>query len=97
MDETKQRMHVTVKGIVQGVGFRFFVLSQVKGLDINGWVRNRMNGDVEVLAEGVRSDLEDLLQKLRSGPVSAQVVDTEVEWRNYKGDLPSFTVLPTDY
>jgi acylphosphatase len=88
-------MSVKISGIVQGVGFRFFVLTQVKNTDLHGWVRNLYNGDVEVVAEGMRSDLEDLLQKLRTGPTSAQVIDTEVDWQNYKGDLPVFTVLPT--
>jgi len=97
MEEHEQRMHVIIKGIVQGVGFRFFVLTHGKNLNLRGWVRNCANGDVEVQAEGPRSKLEDLLQKLRVGPNSAQVIDTDVQWQNHRGDLPPFTVLPTDY
>ena len=95
MEETNQRMHVIVKGIVQGVGFRFFVLTHGKNFNLRGWVRNRANGDVEVEAEGPRSQLEELLQKLKTGPDSAMVVDTNVNWDTFKGNLPPFTVLPT--
>lgn len=97
MEDTDQRMHVNIKGIVQGVGFRFFVFTHGKNRNLRGWVRNHVNGDVEVLAEGPRTELEYLLEKLKSGPDAAQVIDTDVQWQTFKGDLPSFTVLPTDY
>lgn len=96
MDSGNQRMHVTIKGFVQGVGFRFFALSHGKNRRLCGWVRNKANGDVEVLAEGPRAELENLLDRLRVGPSSAQVLDTDVQWQAYQGDLPPFTVLPTD-
>jgi len=97
MEKNNQRLHVIIKGIVQGVGFRFFVLSLGKEKNLRGWVRNLYNGNVEVLAEGPREELEDLLEKLKTGPPSAQVIDTEIQWDVFKGDLPPFTVLPTGY
>jgi acylphosphatase len=97
MEDTKQRMHVNIAGIVQGVGFRFFALTHGKNRNLRGWVRNRINGDVEVLAEGPRSELEYLLDKLKTGPEAAQVIETDIQWQTFKGDLPPFTVLPTDY
>lgn len=97
MEDTVQRMHVNVKGIVQGVGFRFFVFTHGKNRNLRGWVRNRMNGDVEVLAEGPRAELEYLLEKLKTGPNAAQVIEAEVQWQTIKDDLPPFTVLPTDF
>lgn len=97
MEDTSQRVHVIVKGIVQGVGFRFFVLTHGKNLNLRGWVRNCVNGDVEVLAEGPRSSLELLLEKLKTGPELAQVIDIDIKWDLVKKDLPPFSVLPTDY
>jgi acylphosphatase len=97
MNNENQRMHVIVKGIVQGVGFRFFVYQHGTNLKLRGWVRNCFNGDVETLAEGSRQDLDYLLEKLKEGPEMAQVIETKVDWQLYKGDLPVFTVLPTDY
>ncbi|MBM3137513.1 MAG: acylphosphatase [Chloroflexi bacterium] len=97
MEDTKQRLHVNIAGVVQGVGFRFFVLTHGKNRNLRGWVRNRVNGDVEVLAEGPRSELEYLLEKLKIGPDAAQVIETDIQWQTFRGDLPPFTVLPTDY
>lgn len=97
MEDTFQRMHVKIKGIVQGVGFRFFVLLHGKNRNLRGWVRNCINGDVEVLAEGPRLELEYLLEKLKTGPNAAQVIETDIQWQTFKGDLPPFTVLSTDY
>jgi len=97
MEDINQRMHVNIAGIVQGVGFRFFALSHAKNRNLRGWVRNCVNGDVEVLAEGPRSELEFLLEKLKTGPEAAQVIETDIQWETFKGDLPPFTVLPTAY
>ncbi len=97
MNNENQRLHVIIKGIVQGVGFRFFVYQHGTILKLRGWVRNCINGDVETLAEGSRQDLDYLLEKLKEGPEMAQVIETKVDWQLYKGDLPVFTVLPTDY
>ena len=86
-------MHVDVKGYVQGVGFRFFVYNYGLNLGLHGWVRNRFNGQVEVLAEGPRNVLEAFLEKIKEGPQMAQVDDVEIEWRTASGDLPEFTIL----
>ena len=92
-----QRVHVIVKGIVQGVGFRFFVYNAAQKLNLQGWVRNCINGDVEVTAEGPRHELETLLALINEGPSMAQVISLVTEWQQAKSDLPVFTVLPTDY
>ena len=52
---------------------------------ITGWVRNARDGSVEVVAEGSRPDLEDLLVKLRSGPAHAEVEELDVEWGEETG------------
>jgi acylphosphatase len=92
-----QRLHVIVSGIVQGVGFRFFVFQHGNLLNLRGWVRNLLNGDVEVMAEGPYSDLLAFLEKVKTGPENSQVINAEIEWAPVIGDLPVFTVLPTDY
>ena len=97
MGNDNQRLHVIVRGIVQGVGFRFFVYQHGTLLKLRGWVRNRINGDVEALAEGSRKDLDYFLEKIKEGPEMAQVIEADADWQLFKGDLPVFTVLPTDY
>ncbi|GCE25293.1 hypothetical protein KDA_07770 [Dictyobacter alpinus] len=70
-----------VVGLVQGVGFRYFVVQRAHALGIHGYVRNDSNGDVEVVAQGTRSALEQLLALLRQGPSAAQVQDVQATWR----------------
>lgn len=84
------RLHAFVKGRVQGVGFRFFTMQAAWNHEVYGWVRNRINGDVEVLAEGNRAALDALLEDLKRGPSSASVHDVNVEWLPYQGEFTSF-------
>jgi len=92
----QQQLHVIVKGYVQGVGFRFFVLQNAKTRNLKGWVRNRMDGSVEVKAQGYITDLEFLLSQLERGPEMAQVMDIQKTWIDEMENLPSFTVLATN-
>jgi acylphosphatase len=85
-------LHARVRGRVQGVGFRHFVIRSATELELSGWVRNTFDGDVEVLAEGERSQLEKLLNKLRSGPPVAFVSDVEIEWQPATGRYKGFSV-----
>jgi acylphosphatase len=62
-----------VQGRVQGVGFRWFVQREAQMLGLSGWVRNNMDGNVEVLAVGTDEQLEALAAKLKSGPRAARV------------------------
>jgi acylphosphatase len=81
-----------VRGFVQGVGFRYFVLRRARETGLRGWVRNRADGAVECLAEGPRPALERLLEELRTGPGPAEVTGVEAEWAPAAGDLPPFDV-----
>jgi acylphosphatase len=62
-----------VRGRVQGVGFRWFVEREAHILGIAGWVRNNVDGSVEVLAHGTRDQLSGLRSRLREGPRAARV------------------------
>lgn len=88
----KQRLHAIVEGRVQGVGFRYFVLERAAALDLTGWVRNTWQGQVEVVAEGDRSALEQLLQALRHGPRMAYVTTVLPEWGEASGEFTGFNV-----
>lgn len=70
-----------VVGYVQGVGFRYFVVNKAQALGLRGYVRNQGNGDVEVVAQGIRPALERLLMQLRQGPSAAEVHNVETMWR----------------
>ena len=89
------RLHVVLKGRVQGVGFRYFVRDNARALEIRGWVRNRWDGSVEVLAEGERPALDKLLTALRRGPRGAMVTGVKPEWQTATGEFNDFRVLLT--
>ena len=86
------RLDATVRGTVQGVGFRWFVIRVAAGLDLTGWVANESDGTVHCLAEGSRAALERLLEKLRTGPAGARVVEVNATWLPAAGGLDGFAV-----
>jgi len=67
------RMHVIVRGRVQGVGFRWFVREAARRRNVAGWVRNLPDGGVEVAAEGMDRDIESFRSQLATGPDGARV------------------------
>jgi len=67
------RLHVIVRGRVQGVGFRWFVAEIARELGVAGWVRNRTDGTVEVAAEGDDRSIDGLRGRLANGPPGAVV------------------------
>lgn len=75
-----------VRGRVQGVGYRYFVLRQADTLGVTGFARNRADGSVEVVAEGTEAALADLEGRLREGPAFAEVADVEREAIGPRGD-----------
>ena len=89
------RLHASVEGRVQGVGFRYFVVEKAQSLGLTGWVRNRWDDTVEVTAEGTRSDLETLLKYLQRGPTAASVAKVQSEWEEATGEFRSFWVKAT--
>ena len=85
---------IRVKGRVQGVFYRNWTVEQARALDVAGWVRNRRDGSVEILAAGEGQAVEALIGLCREGPPAADVESVEVE--NSAEEAPSpFTKLPT--
>lgn len=73
-------VHLIVRGRVQGVGFRYFVVRTAAPLGVAGWVRNRPDGTVELEAEGPREGLERLVAAIARGPAGARVTGVDQEW-----------------
>ena len=72
------RRHLVVRGMVQGVGYRWSLSREARSLGVHGWVRNRSDGSVEAVAEGSDEAVEALVDWCRSGPGGAQVSDVDV-------------------
>lgn len=66
-------LHVRVTGVVQGVGFRWFVREKARRLGLSGWVRNLADGSVEVVAAGDPGQIDLLVGELKKGPPGAIV------------------------
>jgi acylphosphatase len=93
-NEQKQReeLSAVVVGYVQNVGFRYFVVGKARTLGLQGYVRNDSTGDVEVVAQGARPALEQLLVLLRQGPPAAEVHDIQYAWREPTEHFTGFQV-----
>ena len=83
------RCHIIVRGRVQGVGYRHFALQTARRLGLKGWVRNRINGTVEIVAQGKRAAIEAFLEALRRGPSMAYVTAVEATWEPPRPDEES--------
>ena len=76
----RARLEATVRGRVQGVGFRYFVRSVADELGIDGWVANAQDGTVVCVAEGPRWALRDLASALEAGPSGSRVDRVDARW-----------------
>lgn len=90
--EEQVRLHAIVHGIVQGVNFRYYTRLRAEALGLSGWVANRSDGTVEVVAEGPRSAVETLLDFLQKGPPAARVDYVETYWERPTGEFRGFRI-----
>ncbi len=86
------RLHAVVIGRVQGVYFRATTQREAVARGLSGWVRNRWDGSVEVVAEGQRPALESFEVFLHQGPPSAQVTHVEITYSAATGEFNGFHV-----
>lgn len=86
--------HLTVSGLVQGVGFRMYMQRKARELGVTGWVRNRRDGGVEAVIQGSAEAVEALIAWARRGPPSAVVA--EVRIAEGTGEYVAFETRPTE-
>jgi len=91
-DATQARLHASVSGRVQGVFYRRFVVEEARPLGLSGMVRNLADRRVEVIAEGPKPGLAQLLRRLRQGPPDAEVTGVEVEWEPVRSEYAGFGI-----
>ncbi len=90
---SSKRLQVIVRGRVQGVFFRASTQREARRLGLTGWVSNRRDGAVEVLAEGGEDELRELLAFCNRGPSAARVDKVEVRWRSFTGEFADFRIV----
>lgn len=87
-----QQLHATVHGRVHGVGFRAATQAEANRLNVTGWVANRWDGTVEVVAEGADDALRRLERWLQHGPPPAHVERVDTIWRDGDGAFRGFQI-----
>ena len=86
------RLKAIVHGRVQGVSFRYYTCQQARQSGVTGYVRNRWDGTVEVVAEGEREKVARLLNWLHKGPRMAYVEKVDARWLPFSGEFRDFEV-----
>jgi acylphosphatase len=91
-DRETGRLEATVRGRVQGVGFRYFVVRTARELGLTGWVANEPDGSVRVVAEGSPTALDRLERDLHDGPIGAVVDGVRAVRMAAVGGLTAFAI-----
>jgi acylphosphatase len=88
----KSRTKLLIKGVVQGVNFRYYTRREALQYNVTGWVSNLPDGAVAAVFEGAEEDVETMVQWCRHGPPSAQVTELIVQPEEYRGEFQSFSI-----
>jgi acylphosphatase len=89
---SKSRVKLIIKGLVQGVNFRYHTQREGRNRNLTGWVRNLPDGSVAALFEGDADEVEGMVQWCRHGPPSAQVTEMIVHPEEFRGEFQSFSI-----
>jgi acylphosphatase len=87
---------VIIRGMVQGVGFRYWTRARARGYDLKGEVGNLRDGSVRVITEGDRGMIEEFIRDLKTGPSGAYVTDLKIEWYNEPKGYDEFNIVMMD-
>ncbi|WP_347110128.1 acylphosphatase [Paenarthrobacter sp. S56] len=87
------RLTARVSGMVQGVGFRYWTARKADELLLKGTVRNRADGSVEIVAEGLPADIDRFLDWLRSSHAPGRVEDVDSQALDATGEFSDFRIV----
>lgn len=86
------RAEIVADGLVQGVGFRYFVLKNAQQLKLTGFAKNLFSGEVLTVVEGEKSLIEELYLKIKIGPMHADVRKSRIIWQEFKNEFSDFQI-----
>ena len=88
-----KKVHIIISGKVQGVGFRYWLYQKSNERNVYGWVKNKINGDVEAVLIGNYKNVDEILELCKKGPLSSKV--TYIKIQNYEQEYlkQSFDIL----
>ncbi len=90
--QRNHRVHITVSGRVQGVGFRYFTQKKALANNVTGWVKNLPDGRVHAVLEGYENDVAEVINLCRRGPEHAAVEHMEISVEQPTGEFSTFTI-----
>lgn len=93
MDYDNARAHVIISGRVQKVFYRANALDEAKDLGLKGWIKNNEDGTVELVLEGKKNIIKEMILWCHEGPRLAKVTNVKVEWEEYTGEFKDFNIL----
>ena len=88
-----KRVNLIIRGRVTGVFFRAATQREARRLGVMGWVKNRNEGSVEILAEGDEDSVKEIISWAHHGPSAARVDSVDVRWRSYTGEFSDFRIV----
>lgn len=91
--EQQVRVKLLITGEVQGVFFRASALEQAQSLRVTGWVQNLPDGSVELVAEGPKYALDELIAWCKQGPPDAKVSEVFITWGDFVDEFKTFLVV----
>ena len=86
------RAEIIVNGLVQGVGYRYFVVREAQKLGLKGFTQNLYTSEVLTVVEGEKATVDELVKKLKVGPIHAAVKSCKVNWQEPKNEFTNFEV-----
>ena len=86
------KAEITVSGLVQGVGFRYFVYTKAQNLGLNGYTKNLFTGEVLTAVEGEEYLIKELVDWIKIGPSRSHVKSYAVNWFEYKNEFALFEI-----
>ena len=86
------KAEIIVSGLVQGVGFRFFVYNKAQSIGLNGYTKNLFTGEVLTVVEGERYLVEELIDYIKIGPSQSHVKSHSVNWFEHKNEYKIFEI-----
>lgn len=81
---------IIVRGVVQGVGYRYFCYRKASEYGLSGYAKNLFNGDVELEIEGEKNLVQDYLKELKIGPSRSKVTSIDVDFNEYQNKYNEF-------
>jgi acylphosphatase len=88
-----KRVQLFVRGRVQGVFFRAAAQREARRLGVCGWIKNRNDGSIEVVAEGDEDAIKEIISWAQHGPSAARVEQVDVRWKGYTGEFSEFRIV----